>query len=77
MQAWADADIARAIALLAGVVKEHPRDLAALKLAQYLLFNLGDAPGMLRIALVGVLAAWVPMLRRCSSGSCCQASQRA
>ena len=57
VQAWADADIARAIALLAGVVKEHPRDLAALKLAQYLLFNLGDAPGMLRVALVAQDAA--------------------
>ena len=41
------------------------------------------AAGALRTAAgtvpagAGVLAAWVPMLRRCSSGSCCQASQRA
>lgn len=51
VQAWADDDIARAIALLSDIVAAHPRDLAALKLAQYLLFNLGDAPGMLRVAL--------------------------
>ena len=51
VRAWADDDIGRAIALLTGIVAQHPRDLAALKLAQYLLFNLGDAPGMLRVAL--------------------------
>jgi len=52
VQAWADNDIGSAIALLEGIVREHPRDLAALKLAQYLLFNRGDSPGMLRLALL-------------------------
>lgn len=49
--AWADNDVARAIGLLEEQVRLHPRDLAALKLAHYLLFNLGDSPAMLRLAL--------------------------
>jgi hypothetical protein len=63
VQAWADNDIARSIALLAEQVQQHPRDLAALKLAQYLSFNLGDSPAMLRLALaVQDAAADVPYL---------------
>jgi hypothetical protein len=63
VQAWADNDIALAIRLLGEQVQAHPRDLAALKLAQYLLFNLGDSPGMLRLALaVQAAAADVPYL---------------
>ena len=57
VRASADDDVGRAIELLTGIVHEHPRDLAALKLAQYLLFNLGDAPGMLRVALASRDAA--------------------
>ncbi len=57
VQAWADNDIARAIGLLDEQVQAHPRDLAALKLGQYLLFNLGDSPGMLRLALAARHAA--------------------
>jgi hypothetical protein len=49
--AWADGDIPRAIALHEEEAKEHPRDLASLKLGQYHCFNLGDGPGMLRLAL--------------------------
>ena len=63
VQAWADNDIARSIALLAEQVQQHPRDLAALKLGQYLSFNLGDSPAMLRLALaVQDTAADVPYL---------------
>lgn len=63
VQAWAANDIARAMALLEEQVHAHPRDLAALKLAHYFLFNLGDAPAMLRLALaVQDAAADVPHL---------------
>jgi len=57
VQAWAGNDVASTIGLLDEQVRMHPRDLAALKLAQYLLFNLGDSPGMLRLALAAQLAA--------------------
>jgi hypothetical protein len=57
VRAWADGDIPQAIALHEEQVREHPRDLASLKLAHYHLFNLGDAPGMLRIALAALAAA--------------------
>ena len=49
--AWVDGDIPAAVALHEEQAREHPRDLASLKLGQYHLFNRGDAPGMLRIAL--------------------------
>ena len=71
VQAWADDDVARSIALLAEVQQSHPRDLAALKLAQYLLFNLGDSPGMLRLALVSQdAAADVPYLHGMTAFAC-------
>jgi hypothetical protein len=49
--AWVEGDIPRAIALHEEQAREHPRDLTSLKLAHYHLFNRGDAPGMLRVAL--------------------------
>ena len=49
--AWVEGDLPRAIALHEQQAREHPRDLASLKLAHYHLFNRGDAPGMLRVAL--------------------------
>lgn len=55
--AWAAGDIARAIALHQEQAKEHPRDLASLKLGQYHCFNTGDCPGMLRLALAALPAA--------------------
>lgn len=55
--AWADGDIARAIALHQEQAREHPRDLASLKLGQYHCFNTGDFPGMLRLALAALPAA--------------------
>jgi hypothetical protein len=55
--AWAEGDLPRAIALHEEQAREHPRDLASLKLGQYHLFNRGDSPGMLRIALAAEAAA--------------------
>ena len=55
--AWVDGDMALAIRLHQEQVQEHPRDLASLKLGQYHLFNIGDAPGMLKLALAALPAA--------------------
>ncbi len=55
--AWAQGDIRRAIALHEEQAREFPRDLASLKLGQYHCFNVGDCPGMLRLALTAVPAA--------------------
>jgi hypothetical protein len=55
--AWIDGDLPRAIALHEEQAREHPRDLVSLKLGQYHLFNRGDSPGMLRLALHALPAA--------------------
>ncbi|WP_167772859.1 tetratricopeptide repeat protein [Ramlibacter humi] len=55
--AWVEGDIPRAIALHEEQAREHPRDLASLKLGQYHLFNRGDCAGMLRTALLALPAA--------------------
>lgn len=61
IEAWAQGDIARAIALHAEQARAHPRDLVSVKLGQYHCFNTGDCPGMLRLALaVRPHAAEVP-----------------
>jgi tetratricopeptide (TPR) repeat protein len=57
ISAWAAGDIPRAIALHEEQAREHPRDLASLKLGHYHLFNRGDSPGMLRMALAAEPAA--------------------
>ncbi|MDB5875227.1 MAG: hypothetical protein JWQ07_4669 [Ramlibacter sp.] len=57
VRAWVDGNIPRAIALHEEQAQEYPRDLASLKLAHYHLFNVGDSPGMLRIALAALPAA--------------------
>ena len=49
--AWVEGDVPRAIALHEEQALACPRDLVSLKLGQYHLFNRGDSPGMLRIAL--------------------------
>jgi hypothetical protein len=54
VQAWIEGDIPRAIRLHEEQVREHPRDLASLKLGQYHLFNIGDSAGMLRLALTAL-----------------------
>lgn len=55
--AWVAGDLPRAISLHEEQAREFPRDLASLKLGAYHLFNLGDSPGMLRMALDALPAA--------------------
>ncbi len=52
--AWVGGDIPRAIELHEQQAREFPRDLASIKLGQYHLFNHGNAPGMLRLALTAL-----------------------
>ncbi|MEQ6202131.1 tetratricopeptide repeat protein [Sulfitobacter sp. HNIBRBA2951] len=49
--AWTRGDVPELLRLCDEITTDHPRDMAVLKLAQYHLFNLGDAAGMLRMAL--------------------------
>jgi tetratricopeptide (TPR) repeat protein len=51
LRAWVADDIDDAVARLTAIVAKYPRDLAALKLLHYHLFNRGDFPAMLRAAL--------------------------
>ena len=55
--AWVAGDVATAMALHEEQAREFPRDLVSLKLGHYHLFNRGDSPGMLRIALAALPAA--------------------
>ncbi len=55
--AWVDGDVAKAIRLHEQQARDYPRDLASLKLGQYHLFNAGNSPGMLRLALAALPAA--------------------
>src|SRR3954471_8487054 len=55
--AWVDGEIAHAIVLHEEQARACPRDLVSLKLAHYHLFNRGDSPGMLRVALRALPAA--------------------
>ena len=48
---WIEGDTPRAIDRAEAILEAWPRDLVAAKLGQYLAFNLGDAPRMLRLAL--------------------------
>lgn len=57
VQQWLDGEFHEAIAGFEAIVRQHPRDLAAIKLGQYLAFNLGDSPTMLRLALHAQAAA--------------------
>jgi tetratricopeptide (TPR) repeat protein len=41
--AWCDGELERTCEILDGILKDHPRDFLALKLANYLYFYLGDA----------------------------------
>lgn len=53
---WVAGDTAAVEALAAALAARFPHDLAVVKLAQYLAFNRGDAPAMLR-AILAVLPA--------------------
>jgi tetratricopeptide (TPR) repeat protein len=48
---WATGEARAAITTLETIVQRYPRDLTSAKLGQYLAFNLGDSPTMLRLAL--------------------------
>ncbi len=48
---WIDGDVPASVAACDDILTDHPRDMTMLKLAQYHLFNLGDAPAMLKVAL--------------------------
>lgn len=52
LAAWVAGDIPRAIDICETTARENPTDLVLIKLAQYHLFNLGDAVGMLRLGLL-------------------------
>ncbi|MCW1932507.1 tetratricopeptide repeat protein [Pararhodobacter zhoushanensis] len=51
LAAWVAGDIPETIRRCEAIAREYPTDLAIIKLGQYHLFNLGDASGMLRMAL--------------------------
>ena len=55
--AWVAGDLPRATALHEEQARECPRDLASIKLGQYHLFNAGNSPGMLRLALQALPAS--------------------
>lgn len=48
--AWVEGDVPRAIRVSEEMLDLYPRELAIAKACQYHHFNLGDAPGMLRVA---------------------------
>lgn len=48
---WVQNEIPGVIAVCEQATSDHPRDVTMLKLAQYHLFNIGDAANMLRMAL--------------------------
>ncbi len=57
MAAWVEGDIPRAIELHEEQTHKNPRDLVSLKLGHYHLFNRGNSPGMLRMALAALPSA--------------------
>src|SRR3546814_981867 len=50
VSAWVDGDAERAIALCREIVAHWPEDLAAVKMAQFHMFHVGDLAGMLEVA---------------------------
>ncbi len=57
LAAWIARDEARAIEILESILAAYPRDIVALKLAQYLLFYSGDATRM-RDTVAKAIASW-------------------
>jgi hypothetical protein len=51
LRAWVDDDLARTLRLFDQISDEFPRDLVIAKTHQYLEFNRGNSPEMLRVAL--------------------------
>jgi tetratricopeptide (TPR) repeat protein len=54
LAAWVAGDIPQVLQICEQIVADHPSDLVILKIAQYHLFNLGDAAGMLRLGLAAL-----------------------
>ena len=54
---WASGDVPQTMILCEEHAQLFPRDLVIIKLAQYLYFNTGDAPAMLRAGLLALPAA--------------------
>jgi tetratricopeptide (TPR) repeat protein len=59
LAAWCDGSLERSIEVYESILRSHPRDILALKLAAYLCFYLGDAAGI-RDCVARVLPAWSP-----------------
>jgi hypothetical protein len=57
LAAWIKGDVPAAVVLGEAICRDWPRDLAMVKLCQYLAFNRGDFAGMLRLALGALPAA--------------------
>ena len=57
LRAWVDDDLAQCLQLCGRIAQEFPRDLVIVKTHQYLEFNRGDAPAMLRAALQAAAAS--------------------
>jgi len=55
--AWCDGELERTCEILEGILREHPRDFLALKLANYLYFYMGDAANV-RDGPARALKAW-------------------
>jgi hypothetical protein len=51
LHAWMEDDLPGVLRLCDRIIDEFPRDLVAVKLVQYLEFNRGNSPGMLRAVL--------------------------
>ena len=57
LAAWCDGALERAIEIYESILREHPRDILALKLATYLHFYIGNAAGI-RDCVARALPAW-------------------
>ena len=66
LAAWCDGALERATETYESILREHPRDILALKLAAYLHFYLGEAAGI-RDCVARALPAWNP----CVPGYAC------
>jgi hypothetical protein len=68
LRAWVDDDMPLTLRLCDQVSDEFPRDLAIVKIHQYLEFNRGNAPAMLKVALkVSNAAADIPYVHGMSA----------
>jgi hypothetical protein len=57
LRAWVDEDLPQTLRLCERIADDYPRDLAIVKIHQYLEFNRGNAPEMLRVALKALSGA--------------------